>query len=77
MNKRIKKKLASRMWYETFKKYKEKVGNPYKEYLQEQKRMKKNGKPKITTEEMQDLIDLGFYTEDEIHKKFNIVKNFS
>lgn len=75
MNKRIKKKLASRMGYETFKRYKEKIGNPYKEYLQEQKRIKRNGKPKITTEEMQDLVDIGFYTEEEIKNKFEIIEN--
>ena len=63
------------MEYKTFKEYKKKVENPYKEYLREQKRIKRNGKPKMTKEEMQDLVDIGFYTEEEIKNKFEIIGN--
>lgn len=75
LNKRIEKKMFKRMWYKTFKEYKEKIENPWKEYCREQKRTRKNGKPKVTLEEVQDLIDIGFYTREEIQNKFEIVEN--
>lgn len=37
MNKRIKKKMFSRLWCRTYKEYKERVENPWKEYCREQK----------------------------------------
>lgn len=73
MNKRIKKKLESRMFFSSFKEYKTNVGKPYKEYVRGFK-VKHRGKPKMTEEEMQDLIDIGIYREDEIRNKFEIVK---
>lgn len=50
MNKRIKKKMFSRLWCRTYKEYKERVGNPWKEYCREQKRMKKARKDKSEIE---------------------------
>ena len=75
MNKRIKKKMFSRLWCRTYKEYKERVENPWKEYCREQKRMKKYGKPKVKSEEIQDLIDIGLYTREEAEEKFEIIEN--
>lgn len=75
MNKRIKKKMFSRLWYRTYKEYKERVENPWKEYCREQKRMKKQGKPKVKLEEIQDLIDIGLYTMEEAEARFEIIEN--
>lgn len=75
MNKRIKKKLISRMWCRAYKEYKEKIENPWKEYYGEQKRMKKHGKPKVKLEEIQDLIDIGLYTREEAEARFEIIES--
>lgn len=75
LNKRIEKKMFSRMWCKTYKEYKEKIGNPWKEYCREQKQMKKQGNPKVKLEEIQDLIDMGLYTMEEAEDRFEIIKN--
>ena len=53
----------------------ERVEKPWKEYYGEQKRRKKHGKPKVKSEEIQDLIDIGFYTREEAEEKFEIIEN--
>lgn len=75
LNKRIKKKMYSRLWCRTYKEYMERVEKPWKEYYGEQKRRKKHGKPKVKSEEIQDLIDIGFYTREEAEEKFEIIEN--
>ena len=75
LNKRIEKKMFSRMWCKTYKEYKEKIGNSWKEYRREQKRMKKHGKQKVKLEEIQDLIDIGLYTREEAEAQFEIIEN--
>lgn len=75
LNKRIKKKMFSRLWCRTYKEYKERVEKPWKEYCREQKRRKKHGKTKVKLEEIQDLIDIGLYTREEAEEKFEIIEN--
>lgn len=75
LNKRIEKKMFSRMWRKTYKEYKEKNGNSWKGYCREQKQMKKHGKPKVKLEEIQDLIDIGLYTREEAEAQFEIIEN--
>lgn len=37
--------------------------------------MKKQGKPKVKLEEIQDLIDMGLYTMEEAEARFEIIEN--
>lgn len=72
MNKRIEKKIFGRYGYGNYKDYKKKIIKPWKDYVREQKKWEKSGRP-ITREEAQTYLDLGLYTEDEIRSKFSIV----
>lgn len=72
MNKRIEKKIFGRYGYRHYKDYKKKILKPWKDYVREQKKWEKSGRP-ITREEMQAYIYLGIYTEDEIRSKFAVV----
>lgn len=75
MNKRIRKKIESRLFYPKYKDFKREVLNPWKNYVREQKRLSKLGIQPITRDEVNDLLELGIYTEEEIRWKFKMIDN--
>lgn len=74
LNKRIAKKVFSRCGYKRYKDYKKAVLKPWEEYVREQKKWEKSGRP-ITEEEMQEYLELGIYSVDEIRSRFNVIES--